>query len=140
MTGGADEDALSFDIGGVLARWDPERRLLRIHHTLGSSPDAPDAEEMRAHLDRWIRDGPADMLVNAQGAGGVTLGYRLAWNRWFYDRRDRLRVAAYNASLLDRNLIPVFAALTGCEMRTFGEEAEALAWLESGRAGGGEPI
>lgn len=119
-----------FDIGGVHARWDATKRRLRVHHKLGSAPTEADAQRMIPQLTAWAAQEPLDMLVDAEGAAGATMGYRLAWNRWFYDRRGRLRVAVYNTTRLDKHIIPVFATMTGVDIRAFPDEAAATEWLD----------
>lgn len=121
----------SFDVGGVRGRWEPARRRLIVHHTLGSSPGEDEARRILEHLDRWTGpEGPIDMLVDAEGAAGAGVAYRLAVNPWFYARRGRLRVAIYNAARVERYLISAFAALTGVEMREFLDREGAEAWLD----------
>lgn len=124
-------DVETFDISGVQTRWDPVQRRLHVHHKLGSAPGEAEAHRMIPLLTAWTgSDEPIDMIVDAEGAGGASIGYRLAWNRWFYDRRGRLRVAVYHAARLDRHVIPVFAAMTGVDIRVFTDEASATAWLD----------
>lgn len=85
---------------------------------------------MIPQITERVQDAPFTMLVNAEGAGGASVGWRVAWNGWFHARRHLMRVAIYNAHLLDRTLVPVFAMLTGTTMRTFPSEDEAAAWLD----------
>jgi hypothetical protein len=124
---------LVVESGGVLARWDPRRRILALHMRPGCAPTAHDADVIADAVEAWTGlDAPVDVIVDCEGATGAFMGWRVRWTTRLTRSRRRVRLGYHNMRGLSALIIPTFARMSGIEARHFRTAAEAEAWLREG--------
>jgi hypothetical protein len=117
-------------VGPVLLTWSPEERLARLSFVEPGVGGRTEAEVLAQQLEEWTDGGPFGVLVDCSDIVDADAGWRSVFGQWFRDRRERGRIAWFNANPRVRLLVLMFRKGTGVHGRAFATEAEARAWLE----------
>jgi hypothetical protein len=71
------------------------------------------------------------LLADAKGVQGTDADYRAATGAFFGQHRDNARIALINLGPIIRIVAEMFRVGVRLQMKTFGDEAAARAWLRT---------
>jgi hypothetical protein len=113
--------------------WEPQSRVASVRYADGASLTGPDGPFLVDALTGWIgADGtPFAVLADAKGLRGTNAGYRASASRFFRQHRDTAYIALINVGPVIHVIVEMFRVGTGIQLKTFGAELTARAWLRT---------
>lgn len=118
-------------IGTIQFTWDPGPHLAVMRFEAETHVTGSDAEALIHALSAWIgTSGERFGLLGDGGAlAGVDAEYRARWGRFLREHREQAYLAFFNMGPVIRIAAEMFRIGTGLQVKLFGDEQEARAWL-----------
>jgi hypothetical protein len=113
--------------------WDPHSRIASVRYADGVTLTRPDGPFLVEALTGWIgADGkPFAVLADAKGLRGTNAEYRASASGFFRQHRDTACIALINLGPVIHVIVEMFRLGTGIQLKTFGDETAARAWLRT---------
>jgi hypothetical protein len=121
---------LSERVGPVTLTWEPQPRIATLRFVEEGVGGREEAEQLTRALDGWVGEDLYGLLVDCSEMVDVDAGWRTTWGEYYRTNRDQATIAWFDANARIRLVILMFRRGTGVHGRSFGDEADARAWLE----------
>ncbi len=111
--------------------WDPQVRIVTLRYCPGTTLTNVHSSLLLGALRDWVGSSvePFALLADATGVRGADAEYRSLTARFFKKHKDQLFIAVFNLGSLARLLLEMLRVGSGLQVRAFGDEAHARAWL-----------
>jgi hypothetical protein len=113
--------------------WSPDQRVVGVRYARDAVLKQRDGDFLADTLAGWLGDStaPFGVLADADGLAGTDAAYRARAHQFFKQRRDHAFIALTNLGPVIHVVVELFRLGTGVQLKTFGNEADARAWLRT---------
>ena len=115
----------------MVVTWHRAARLASIRYTPGASLAGAEASVLIEALRGWLgaTREPFAILADAKGVRNADAAYRATTTKFYKEYRDELYIALFNIGPLIRVMAEMFRIGSGLQVKAFGNEEDARAWL-----------
>lgn len=112
--------------------WHASSRVALIRYATDASLTTVDGTFLVDALTSWVgaENMPFAVLADAKGLRGTDGSYRALAGSFFRKHRDTAFVALINQGPVIHIVVEMFRIATGIQLKTFGSETDARAWLQ----------
>jgi hypothetical protein len=132
MTGeGTDGDTVTGE--STTIQWDPRSRVASVRYAEDANLTAAAGVFIVEALTRWVGVDrqPFGVLADGSGLRGTDSEYRAKASAFFRQHRDTSYIALFHLGPVIHVVVEMFRVGTAIQLRSFGDEAAARAWLRT---------
>lgn len=113
--------------------WNGTERLARVLCTPEATLNGEDGRVLVEALARWVGDDPRPfaLLADTLGVRGTDAQYRARTRAFLETHRGRVFIGVLNMGPVVQIIAEMFRIGSGIQVKGFGTEPEARAWLRS---------
>lgn len=113
--------------------WDVETRLAVLRFSEPTIGTGPAAEVLVKAMTRWVgkEEKPFGLLADTKNNPSVDAQWRATWGAFYKIHKNTGVMAVFNMGAVLRVMAELFRRAIGVNLKGFGVEEEARAWLRA---------
>lgn len=120
-------------VGAISLTWDAKTRLAILRFAEPTVGTGPAAEILVKAMTRWVGTDsePFGLLADTKNNPSVDARWRATWGAFYKAHRNSGVMAVFNMGAVLRVAAELFRIAVGVNLKGFGHEEEARAWLRT---------